>query len=48
MACRDTIPTRLVSPECGLDVAVAAGEADPDRVESFRRLLSAREGATDW
>jgi ribosome biogenesis GTPase / thiamine phosphate phosphatase len=29
-------------PECGLDVAVAAGEADPDRVESFRRLLAAR------
>lgn len=30
-------------PECGLDVAVAAGEADPDRVQSFRRLLDARE-----
>ena len=30
-------------PECGLDEAVAAGEADPDRVESFRRLLAARE-----
>jgi ribosome biogenesis GTPase len=29
-------------PECGLDVAVAAGEADPQRVESFRRLLAAR------
>lgn len=29
-------------PECGLDVAVAAGEADPERVESFRRLLAAR------
>ena len=29
-------------PECGLDEAVAAGEADPDRVESFRRLLAAR------
>ncbi|MFC6287390.1 ribosome small subunit-dependent GTPase A [Nocardioides sp. GCM10027113] len=29
-------------PECGLDVAVAAGDADPDRVESFRRLLAAR------
>ena len=29
-------------PECGLDVAVASGEADPDRVESFRRLLAAR------
>ena len=30
------------SPECGLDEAVAAGDADPDRVESFRRLLAAR------
>jgi ribosome biogenesis GTPase len=35
-------------PECGLDEAVAAGEADLHRVESFRRLLAAREGATDW
>lgn len=35
-------------PECGLDEAMAAGEADPDRVESFRRLLSARESASDW
>ncbi|HXH80576.1 ribosome small subunit-dependent GTPase A [Nocardioides sp.] len=35
-------------PECGLDVAVAAGESDPDRVESFRRLLTAREGAHEW
>jgi ribosome biogenesis GTPase / thiamine phosphate phosphatase len=35
-------------PECGLDVAVTAGEADPDRVESFRRLLAAREGAVEW
>ena len=35
-------------PECGLDEAVTAGEADPDRVESFRRLLAAREGASDW
>ncbi len=32
-------------PECGLDVAVTAGEADPDRVESFRRLLAARYDA---
>lgn len=30
-------------PECGLDVALAAGEADPERVDSFRRLLAARE-----
>jgi ribosome biogenesis GTPase / thiamine phosphate phosphatase len=29
-------------PECGLDVAVTEGEADPDRVQSFRRLLAAR------
>ncbi|MEP9361586.1 ribosome small subunit-dependent GTPase A [Nocardioides sp. CN2-186] len=29
-------------PECGLDEAVANGEADPLRVESFRRLLAAR------
>jgi ribosome biogenesis GTPase len=29
-------------PECGLDVAVAEGQADPDRVASFRRLLEAR------
>ena len=29
-------------PECGLDVAVQEGQADPDRVESFRRLLKAR------
>jgi ribosome biogenesis GTPase len=29
-------------PECGLDDAVANGEADPDRVASFRRLLAAR------
>jgi len=35
-------------PECGLDVAVTSGEADPDRVESFRRLLAAREGAVEW
>jgi ribosome biogenesis GTPase len=29
-------------PECGLDEAIANGEADPDRVASFRRLLAAR------
>ncbi|GAB3196290.1 ribosome small subunit-dependent GTPase A [Nocardioides hungaricus] len=29
-------------PECGLDEAVRNGEADPLRVESFRRLLAAR------
>ena len=31
-------------PECGLDEAVARGDADPERVESFRRLLVARSG----
>jgi len=30
-------------PECGLDAAVAADRVDPDRVESFRRLLTSRE-----
>ena len=29
-------------PECGLDDAVAAGTGDPERVSSFRRLLTAR------
>ncbi|QZY30149.1 ribosome small subunit-dependent GTPase A [Nocardioides coralli] len=29
-------------PECGLDAAVASGEAERDRVDSFRRLLAAR------
>lgn len=33
-------------PECGLDVAVTDGTADPDRVQSFRRLLTARSGST--
>ena len=35
-------------PECALDEAMADGQADPDRVESFRRLLAARESAADW
>jgi ribosome biogenesis GTPase / thiamine phosphate phosphatase len=34
-------------PECGLDEAVARGEADPERVESFRRLLEARSRPAD-
>lgn len=34
-------------PECGLDDAVAEGEADPERVASFRRLLEARS-VTDY
>jgi len=29
-------------PECGLDEAIERGDADPVRVESFRRLLAAR------
>ena len=29
-------------PECGLDDALSAGQADPERVSSFRRLLAAR------
>jgi ribosome biogenesis GTPase len=34
-------------PECGLDEAVTNGDADPDRVSSFRRLLAARS-VTDY
>lgn len=34
-------------PECGLDEAVERGEADPERVQSFRRLLAARS-VTDY
>lgn len=34
-------------PECGLDVALTDGVADPDRVTSFRRLLAARS-VTDY
>ncbi len=34
-------------PECGLDEAIASGRADPERVESFRRLLDARS-VTDY
>ena len=33
-----------VSGECGLDLLVAAGGADPRRVASFRRLLASRSG----
>ncbi len=33
-------------PECGLDDAVTRGQADVERVESFRRLLAARYDAT--
>jgi ribosome biogenesis GTPase len=32
-------------PECGLDEAIESGQADPDRVSSFRRLLAARSGS---
>ncbi|MEJ7629440.1 MAG: ribosome small subunit-dependent GTPase A [Nocardioidaceae bacterium] len=31
-------------PECALDAGVAAGLVDPDRVDSFRRLLASRDG----
>jgi ribosome biogenesis GTPase len=31
-------------PECGLDDAIEAGTVDVERVNSFRRLLAAREG----
>ena len=34
-------------PECGLDEAARRGEAGPDRVDSFRRLLAAREAPVD-
>jgi ribosome biogenesis GTPase len=34
-------------PECGLDEAIAAEQVDTERVESFRRLLAAREGSAD-
>ena len=34
-------------PECALDGAVAEGLVDPERVDSFRRLLSSREGSGD-
>jgi ribosome biogenesis GTPase len=36
------------APECGLDLAVAAGRVDAVRVESFRRLLESREPDRDW
>lgn len=32
--------------ECGLDAALEAGGADPERVDSFRRLLAARESSS--
>jgi ribosome biogenesis GTPase / thiamine phosphate phosphatase len=34
-------------PECALDEAVAHGETEQARVDSFRRLLASREGADD-
>jgi len=34
-------------PECGLDEAMERGQADPERVESFRRLLASREGSPE-
>ena len=35
------------APECGLDDAVADGRVEPERVESFRRLLASRD-TTDY
>jgi ribosome biogenesis GTPase / thiamine phosphate phosphatase len=32
-------------PECGLDEAIAEDRVEPERVESFRRLLASREAA---
>lgn len=34
-------------PECELDIALAAGTGDPERITSFRRLLAARS-TTDY
>jgi ribosome biogenesis GTPase len=34
-------------PECALDVAVAAARVDPERVDSFRRLLASRFDSPD-
>ena len=34
-------------PECALDEAVAAGQVQAARVESFRRLLASREGSAE-
>ncbi|MFF3445080.1 ribosome small subunit-dependent GTPase A [Streptosporangium sp. NPDC002721] len=36
-----------LSEECALDAWVAAGQADPARLASLRRLLASREGASD-
>jgi ribosome biogenesis GTPase / thiamine phosphate phosphatase len=35
-------------PECGLDAAIESGEADVDRVTSFRRLLAARSAPIEY
>jgi len=35
------------APECGLDLALASGETDAARVESFRRLLASRDQPED-
>ena len=32
-------------PECALDAAAADGRVEPERVQSFRRLLASRQGA---
>lgn len=45
--CPRACPHTTGAPECGLDLAVAAGTLDPRRVASFRRLLDARLGSDD-
>jgi ribosome biogenesis GTPase / thiamine phosphate phosphatase len=42
-ACPRGCTHTLDEPECGLDAAAAAGEIDPRRVDSFRRLLASRD-----
>jgi ribosome biogenesis GTPase len=39
--CPRSCPHTTGAPECGLDAYVAAGHADPARLESLRRLLAA-------
>ena len=35
------------SPDCALDDAVVAGEVEPARLDSFRRLLASRLAPAD-
>lgn len=43
LACPRACPHTEGAPECGLDAAVAAGTVSPERVDSFRRMLAARD-----